>query len=357
MIDIEKTDDATLWQQLQTLAHETGDTLKISHLPTDKAPYHRPTETAEQLRARPFLGNIDKTWKVTSFTALTKQSGIADKIDKADQPDHDETPSFRFFERAKVDENHILSFPRGARAGSFMHALFENLDFLAPEPDPDFIDLQLANFGYHTAQWKKTITKLIFDVLNTALEPEQPHFTLSRIGFDKRLNELEFYHPLAKIMPSDLRAAFAEFGHQNLTHFAEEINRLAFAPVRGFMKGYIDMVFEYEGRYYVVDYKSNMLGFKQENYHHSHLNAEMAQAGYLLQYHIYVVALHRYLSTRIPDYHYETHFGGVYYLFLRGMNPDWGANYGIYRDKPAVALIDKLDRVFFGEGKYNELRG
>ncbi len=57
-----------------------------------------------------------------------------------------------------------------------MHALFENLDFLAPEPNPDFIDLQLANFGYHTAQWLKAITNLIFDVLNTTFEPEQTLF-------------------------------------------------------------------------------------------------------------------------------------------------------------------------------------
>jgi len=56
--------------------------------------------------------------------------------------------------------------------------------------------------------------------------------------------------------------------------------------------------------------------------------------------------LHRYLSTRLPDYRYEAHFGGVYYLFLRGMNLDWGANYGIYRDKPRAALIKELSAYF-----------
>ncbi len=119
--------------------------------------------------------------------------------------------------------------------------------------------------------------------------------------------------------------------------------------MRGFMKGYIDMVFEYEGRYYLVDYKSNMLGIQQQNYHHSYLAPVMARDGYILQYHLYVVALHRYLSSRLPNYHYETHFGGVYYLFLRGMNLSSGADYGIYRDKPPVALINRLSAYFGGE--------
>jgi exodeoxyribonuclease V beta subunit len=68
----------------------------------------------------------------------------------------------------------------------------------------------------------------------------------------------------------------------------------------------------------------------------------MVREGYLLQYHIYAVALHRYLSSRLPNYRYQDHFGGVYYLFLRGINQAWGSDYGIYRDKPAAELIDRL---------------
>jgi exodeoxyribonuclease V beta subunit len=63
---------------------------------------------------------------------------------------------------------------------------------------------------------------------------------------------------------------------------------------------------------------------------------------YILQYHLYVIALHQYLKTRIPDYDYETHFGGVFYIFLRGVNPDTGSNAGIYRDRPSKNAIEFL---------------
>ncbi len=328
-VEIDKTDDATLWHQLQVFAHQNSHALQISRLPIDKTSYHRPQEAAVQLKSRSFLGKINKTWKVSSFTSL---SSSAHSIEAADQPDYDGTPSIRFARYS--DENHIFSFPRGARAGSFMHKLFELLDF--QEPDLDLIPQQLLNFGYNAKRWQAVITTLVENVLTTPLEPERQDFTLSHIRFDKRLNELEFYYPLAQITSSGLKNIFAK-------------SRFTFSPMRGFMKGYIDMVFEYEGRYYLVDYKSNMLGIQQQNYHHSYLAPVMARDGYILQYHLYVVALHRYLSSRLPNYHYETHFGGVYYLFLRGMNLSSGADYGIYRDKPPVALINRLSAYFGGE--------
>ena len=114
------------------------------------------------------------------------------------------------------------------------------------------------------------------------------------------------------------------------------------------MKGYIDMVFENEGRYYLIDYKSHMLG----NYHHSALNKIIARENYILQYHIYTIALHRYLSTRLPNYNYEQHLGGVYYLFLRGMTPDTGAEFGVYRDMPDLGLIEELSMYIGGDNSH-----
>ena len=69
---------------------------------------------------------------------------------------------------------------------------------------------------------------------------------------------------------------------------------------------------------------------------------------YVLQYHIYTVALHRYLRTRLPNYDYEKHFGGVYYLFIKGMNKSLGPGNGIFRDRPSIELITRLDELFSG---------
>ncbi|HIE03008.1 MAG TPA: exodeoxyribonuclease V subunit beta, partial [Thiotrichaceae bacterium] len=244
-----------------------------------------------------------------------------------------------------TDTKDIFNFPRGKRAGTFMHALFEHLDF--SQPDPEVIRNQIEHFGYDVEQWEAVISTLVESVLSTPLEPQQQNFTLSSINRSKRLNELEFYYPVAPITAQGLHQVFAEAGHSGVILPVEEGHRLTFSPVRGFMKGYIDMIFEYEGRYYLVDYKSNMLGSKTNDYEYSKLNAVMRREAYVLQYHLYAVALHRYLSVRLPDYRYETHFGGVYYLFLRGIQADSGTDYGIYRDKPTAALIEELSAYLF----------
>lgn len=87
------------------------------------------------------------------------------------------------------------------------------------------------------------------------------------------------------------------------------------------MKGFIDLIYEYNGRYYIVDYKSNDLGSAFSDYTFEAMLNEMAEHHYYLQFLIYCVALHRYLKMRLPGYDWHQHFGGVQYLFLRGMKP------------------------------------
>ena len=113
------------------------------------------------------------------------------------------------------------------------------------------------------------------------------------------------------------------------------------------MTGLIDLVFESGGKYYLVDYKSNHLGDNPGEYDESHLSEAIRQHQYDLQYLIYSVALTRYLRRRLPDFDYDRDFGGVRYLFLRGMN---GVNdeTGIYADKPDAAFLARLDRVLGG---------
>ena len=91
-----------------------------------------------------------------------------------------------------------------------------------------------------------------------------------------------------------------------------------------------------------MDWKSNFLGASIEDYRVEALAEVMREELYLLQYHLYVVALHRYLKTRLSDYDYKTHFGGVFYIFLRGVNPETGSHTGIYRDRPANNAIEFL---------------
>ena len=108
------------------------------------------------------------------------------------------------------------------------------------------------------------------------------------------------------------------------------------------MKGFMDLVFLYEGRFFLIDWKSNFLGASIEDYRTEALSEVMREELYLLQYHLYVVALHQYLKTRLTDYDYKTHFGGVMYIFLRGVNTAAGPHAGIYRDRPAKKAVEFL---------------
>jgi exodeoxyribonuclease V beta subunit len=111
------------------------------------------------------------------------------------------------------------------------------------------------------------------------------------------------------------------------------------------LKGYIDLVFCFQDRYYVLDYKSNHLGENVAAYAQTNMEKAMLEHRYDLQYVLYTLALHRLLKARLPGYDYQRHVGGAVYLFLRGVN-DKGQ--GIYLDKPPQSLIEDLDAAFAG---------
>jgi exodeoxyribonuclease V beta subunit len=114
------------------------------------------------------------------------------------------------------------------------------------------------------------------------------------------------------------------------------------------MRGFIDLVFEYAGRFYVVDWKSNILGPVIADYAPACLRQAMEGHFYVLQSRLYAVALHQYLTLRLPHYRYEKHFGGIYYLFIRGMNPAYGPGFGIYADRPERRFMDRFARFLIG---------
>ena len=107
-------------------------------------------------------------------------------------------------------------------------------------------------------------------------------------------------------------------------------------------KGAIDLVIRFHNRYYIIDWKSNFLGMHHRDYRPDRLQQVMVRDFYILQYHLYTLALHQYLALRVPGYRYETCFGGVYYGFLRGVDTGRGVQSGIYSDRPPPALIEEL---------------
>ena len=117
------------------------------------------------------------------------------------------------------------------------------------------------------------------------------------------------------------------------------------SELNGLFKGFIDLVVEHEERYYVVDWKSNWLGDSDAAYHRETMLETVLNKRYDLQYVLYLLALHRQLSARLPAYDYDQHIGGAVYVFLRGNHSQ---SQGLFTDKPPRELIEQLDVLFSG---------
>jgi exodeoxyribonuclease V beta subunit len=184
--------------------------------------------------------------------------------------------------------------------------------------------------------------RLLADTLSTEIAPG---LRLSQIPPARRMNELEFLFPAPSLDFAALRRILAAHGYPDVA--------LEAGALRGFIKGFIDMIVEHDGRYWIIDWKSNYLGERAADYSAAPLAEAMAHHAYHLQALVYVVALHRYLRARLAAYDYETHVGGYLYLFVRGVRPDWrdgdsGAPSGVHRGRPPLALVEALDRLMFG---------
>jgi exodeoxyribonuclease V beta subunit len=334
--------DATLWPDLTALAERSGGTIHVEPLPAAGASVRRAApDDPGLLAARPLVRRVERAWRMASFTALTG--------DRADEgPDHDAAAPVPAPEDEGGLAHTIFTFPRGVRAGTCLHAILEHVDFAEPDPahrrEVAAHELARAGFG---AEWLPVIEGMLERVLATALDTAG-RVRLLGVPRARRLDELEFTYPLVGFDLAGLGRVLGAHGFGD-GPFAASLAGLKFGNVTGFMRGFIDLVFEADGRYWLVDYKSNWLGPTLDDYRAERLPPAIARAAYWLQYLIYTVVLHRLLRCRLPGYDYDAYVGGVFYLFLRGMTPELGAAAGVFHDRPSRALVDALDRWIGGE--------
>ena len=238
----------------------------------------------------------------------------------------------------------LAEFPRGPEPGTALHAVLEELDFQQAPPAEEVGSI-LGRHGI-ADEWIEPVTQALTDVLQTPLGGGAP--ALAAVPRSRRLDELAFVLPVcASLSPQTLAAPFREHGGPLGEAMAERLVELGFPPLQGFLRGAIDLIFAHDDRWWLVDHKSNHLGEHIGDYSPSALTQAMQHHHYTLQYHLYLVALHRYLGHRLPDYRYDTHIGGVRYLFLRGMSPE-RPGWSVYGDRPPAALIEALDALLAG---------
>jgi len=325
------------------------------HAPPPVVPYG-PIGSGEQgvLKQRVFAGNrIDQEWGIASFTHLAFRGRAAGLPRDEGEIKKDES-SKKISSEDRSPVTTIFDFPAGAVPGLCVHSIFERLDFSLSGRDDtrQLIDAALRQYGLDQTSsagtsWNDVVYQMIRDVLQAPLLPHDARFTLGTLSRARIITELEFYYPVSRLSAGKIQAVLRDLapeGDERLQAFADSSEHLEFRPVHGYMRGFIDLVFEHEGKYYLLDWKTNHLGYDIRDYDFPCLCRCVAEASYFLQYYIYTVALHRYLSLRLPDYNYDTHFGGVVYLFVRGVNPDIPGN-GVYFDRPSAAVTDGLNQV------------
>ncbi|KAA1000302.1 exodeoxyribonuclease V subunit beta [Paraburkholderia panacisoli] len=351
----EPPDEAALSARWQALA---GGPLTLQALPqvARRTPLENLQDHGAQMQARANRRPLRDQWRMASFSGLIAAGGKAGEARTPAEdvrPDHDEiadalgsasvaapappTPSHA--------EDDILAFPRGAAAGDCLHRMFELADFTDPRTWPDAIRGALRERPAPAApelaaRLPAMMHNLIADVVATELVPGM---ALARLDPRRRLNELEFLFAAPSLDFPALRELLIEHGYPDVA--------LESGVLRGFVKGFIDMIVEHEGRFWIVDWKSNHLGESAADYAAAPLEAAMASHAYHLQALLYAVALHRYLKTRVRDYAYDTHIGGYLYLFVRGVRPHWrdaDGPAGVHMRRPAFELVALLDAAMIG---------
>lgn len=332
-------DDEGVLSELREVVDGSAGGIRISRLPKEEGHIYSPVAEAQGagLSCRKFERTVDREWGVSSFSSL-----VSGQPHLAEFPDHDEEGPKEETLAAQDEEPEgasvspdILSFPRGAKAGAFFHDVLEHYDFARDTRTSveKLVSSKLFQYGFDS-MWVNTVCDTLEELVSAPLDPALNGFTLSCLQREHRLDELEFHFPVKEISSERLKAAWPEF--------PETLGRLELSPTKGYMKGFIDMVFHWQGRFFLVDWKSNYLGGRLEDYHHDSLYKAMRERYYFLQYLIYTLALDQYLRLRLPGYSYRTHFGGVYYVFLRGVHAETTASHGIFRDFPSPATVKAL---------------
>ena len=331
---------------LQTFKEKMQDNVKICTKPNLEAfPALSINTKNDDFKAAEFTGNIEQDWRITSFTSIEqahrRQNYFTESAGKKhavfdDAKDYDSQNSIEISTALlNESESSILDLPRGKQVGTALHRHFENCYF-SDLANPEEIDklrqsLQLdETFTEPLQNWLQQIS-------HTPLSNEIG-IALADLANKDCIKEMPFY--LAIRAHFDVEA----FNRALKAHHHLPSEPLQFEQIQGMVRGSIDLVFRHNGKYYLVDYKSNFLGSTLASYNQEALKKEMLHSHYDWQYLIYTLALHRYLKNVLPRYDYDRNFGGVFYLFLRGMNGE--PQSGVFYDRPSVELITELDGVF-----------
>lgn len=274
------------------------------------------TERITNFKSRVFDRAIDRSWKINSYSYIT--SGI-----------YDESGHETHLPEQKRDENML---PPGASAGNCFHKIFENIDFKKDmEEQLVTIEDSLNRYGFDLS-YKDYVLQCVSSVLKAEV---MPGFKLSMLNSRDRVHEMEFYFVINN---ADITRLVKIINKEYPEFITNE--KMIVSEINGFMKGFIDLTFVYKDKIFIADWKSNYL---PGTYSESEVKDSMRRHLYHIQMIIYSVALWRYIKSRCGSFDYSM-FGGVLYLYVRGMREDCSS--GVYFDRPKEQFLIEVERCF-----------
>ncbi len=314
---------------VQTFASETGGAVGW------RFPHEERAKPRERLVGRQSLSAREQTRffmhapRIASFTSLTGQ--------------HEKTPSPMEAE-SLVDEAPALfsDLSGGVRTGLLLHSILEHLSFAELDTDEtkQLIERELHGFGFDPSL-AASIQGDLQLVGSTPFSSKADAPRLIDLPGDKQLRELEFTLCVDRPKLSDLSALLKKHGAPTAApDYPERLAEVSAQTLRGFLRGYIDLTFEWKGRWYIADYKSNSLSA----YEPATVTEAMQREHYLLQALLYSAAAQRHLRQRVPGYDPEADWGGALFLFLRGMGGPDRAGASVFFDRQTAELLNAVDQ-------------
>lgn len=319
----------------EALAEKHPDSISVKHVSendgdvvvdVDKKPSFTPIVEA-------ITRKMPKPWWVNSFTGLSRHEAEHEGPEHDHEIDINSAPeTIQIVASAKSEPEGIHAFKKGAKAGLFWHAILEDM-LNHPERaiDESILLSRMREHDVDIEAEKELVVRTLGKLRDTALGSEKA--VLGKVASLR--TEMEFWFPVDGF---DIRSLTTLPDIPNA--YKGAVRKLNADKFNGFLKGFIDLIYCHAGKYYVMDYKTNWLGPDDSFYTQENMQQAMAHHHYYLQFWLYSLALHRHLSVTMPDYDFDRHFGGVRYLFIRGIE---SASNGLCSEQPSRALLEKLD--------------
>ncbi|VVN27979.1 RecBCD enzyme subunit RecB [Pseudomonas fluorescens] len=326
--------------------------IHIDEMPQPTAEHYQPPRNDAVLSATLLpKRKASENWWIASYSALR----ISDVLSVGSDEAPDSPQAQKLFDDERLDPDapreiiaggaDIHRFPRGPNPGTFLHGLLEWAGddgfAVTREALEDAIARRCNLRGWEG--WITTLSDWLQHLLKSPLPIAGGQLPVVLEQLKQYRVEMEFWFASHKVDVLKLDELVRQHTHRGVARVAAEPVQL-----NGMFKGFIDLTFEHNGRYYVADYKSNWLGVDDLAYTEQAMEQSILDNRYDLQYVLYLLALHRQLKARLPDYDYDRHVGGALYLFLRGTRAD---SRGVYFVRPPRELIERLDRMFQGKSE------